>query len=725
MDGNAEFRAFFKAVVASPLPQLGGTSTPSVAGSNPAMRRVLERLIRAESTRSLNPGDLATLRDPSQSSTIRDQIERVLAARRHLDRRLLALVPRRDAILVHCLLVLLQHTRIKQLLQVQDALVEGYRRAITLHTIILLHRLGRTEKQAHQQLQRDVRDIRNDLAVQLNTLIESARGFTITHQFFCHSEIDAMAALEGEWRARAIDGIRVADKPTPQEVADHGRLLLLDVKLANVVQERAALRQSLTDLQLRRRTTRGDTAVLQLRADIAEASSKLRGFNRGAARMRRERQGLERRVRPRTAAIRRFLAAAEEGRFDATVISERDAFLREHDALASEITDRSLFGATESDTWRNYQLLLAQLADGDSALSLQFLTSAWLGRYGDLNLNRDIGLRVTYGGGTYTRHGLGAIDLMAEAGAEVRCVVARRVTLPRRVLQANGLGDAPRPFQYRGSVIGQTDVRASSDREDIFFKIAFGVLRRQGQRLSATDVSAIMNTAGFTNPPEYLSDSQQRRFDPARVLAGLAYFNLTEEPDAEDVNGIRDDLLDDVAQFVRRDLHLSEDAPIFRETDRSADAGRVGVLRLIAHRDRGAVLNSVKRMMESQVAEPNGIVHRLWQLLWGLVGPSRSVADLLQHASGGQSLVVDHRYRSLEIGAPEESDLVIRVLYSHLHANRLAGSRLGDTVRPGTVVGEVGLTGNAAGAHLHLQITLHRGNDTLGGLLPHEYFELN
>jgi hypothetical protein len=452
-------------------------------------------------------------------------------------------------------------------------------------------------------------------------------------------------------------------------------------------------------------------------------------------------------------------------RFRRTQINQRNELLRDFQALVSSHTSHrltSLSGSGNSETrkWQVYLELLEGLINGITNVSLEHLITDIFVGYGPINSDRDVGIRVnnrppdTLSIGTYPghggRHALCAVDMDTNRPWPFLAVAPDLFSLPGRL-------GGPEEFLYEArSAIVRSRTRVTNDLQDVFAKISYGLLRPAGRNTRSADIQRIMlereltdaeagargqeeqrlaqnageivsrerreGTSGTVMPPEVGANPEV-----ARILAGLAYHNLTEvgtqEGLSERAAGVlsarRQHILNSLEEAVRGRLSgVSGGTRIFRESGIRVEEGGVGIRSLIVLRDPPDRFREVLNAVYDEISSRGDITRSLWNFLWDLYGAG---AELNR---AGQSVTVDHYYRSRR----DNRLIAVRVFYTHVHAVSAEGN-----IRRCQQIGQVGTTGNAVSPHNHVEISLHetdqdsgqvRERDVVGFLLPHEFFPL-
>jgi hypothetical protein len=239
--------------------------------------------------------------------------------------------------------------------------------------------------------------------------------------------------------------------------------------------------------------------------------------------------------------------------------------------------------------------------------------------------------------------------------------------------------------------------------------------RPEGSTASPADALAARGLA-----PGALRDATVFDPDPRRVLAGLAYANLTLTHNLpEDIDEERISILRQIEREVRRRLRLAPSEAVFRTGSVDTSRGTVGMGRLIAYPRAAVITRTVREILIEDGADfnPDGTTHRIWRLLWAL-----RFAGAMPHRRG-QATRVWHTY------VAGDERILIDVYYSHLRDVRGAASRPGAPVALGAVLATVGTTGNSVSTHLHLEIKVKLRDRPaqpreIGALLPHEFFPL-
>jgi hypothetical protein len=746
MDECIDFMRFQNGVLESPLPErmLPGEAYPQAVPSRRSARArlatpeaVLDFVVANAGTGLLGPSELASLGEAANGGAVARRLRRLVAEeRRYLDRRLLNLFDEgtRPFLLVPFLLVALHHRAIAEMVSFEGELLDKLLDAIALRTVVQREqraaagsgtRPALTDLEAAiHQLAIDVRRGRNDLVDMLGAIVDNTAGFPATYQAFCNERIRRLVTLREEWKRRDVLSVAFSNPPSSAELTAYERLGVVEVMRDGIPEKRTNLRGQLTDLaQSLRGAAREDRPHIQ--SDLRDVRQALARLNTMAAELNAERRQLRLRLRSRMAVIRAYIDARERGRDSRTERDSRDTFLRSFDRRLATYTDLRLYSTDDTETWAVYRSLLRNLILGDprNNIAIELLVDAYFREYATANSNRDMGFYDSWGGSTYPGHPENALDMTTAAGNRVYAMAPARLRLPLRLREGDDslLGT----FALDRTEVVASQTLATTDVQDAFAKISYGLLRRRGQQRAASgDIADIMTDTGDTDlAPEFLADPAERNFDVTRILAGLIFGNLTESPAGPTVNMIRDGILDDVEAEVRRELGLAPRAVVFRPTPRGGDRGQAGVGRLIAHRPIGEVFTAVSTILgrsEHCGHDPryrDGLCHRLWRLLWTL---HHCGAEFHRR---GQAATLDHHYRAT---SPSIQTPAVRVQtrYSHLHALAPALLGSGAAVRVGDPLGEVGLTGNAVSSHIHLEISVYRGQDAVGSILAHEFFPL-
>lgn len=775
MDRSPEFRRFFDALIASTAPPPVSTP-PRPHRPSVDVADVVADVLSRGSTRQLGDADRALLLDPANTAILETAIETQWRERRLAPRLLstiLLTAPR--AALVPFIVLLSQHGRVVSVVDRFAALQRSYLAIIGAGVLIAREHLPSTAWERHRlrTLAKAIRSDRAALARDFDSLVVDAAGFEQTHQLLCYRCLNELESSRVGWQADLIAASALSQAPLPQELEDFEQLERSRADVVRLQERRTALqadRQAQRALRLGPlRPARGEGRLIT--KELARINAELGTVNRDIGQARRSAGELQKRIPARRLPlIRNFLSARALGRrseearerreallalcdgavqehlYGAAALAEFAAFLRARGDLDTG-TRYTLAVAGDDARWATYELLLAKLSRGDGNAAIELLIHAFLGRYGLINRDRDIGLGpLPYFGQTRPRHGVGAMDISGPVLSEIGPRLANRAPRRREALAPAATPAAalrrPAPpivllaplqlrppqrlralqpalaetYQYRRTRIAQA--REVTVSEDIFTKLATGLLRRPGgAALGDNDVRGLLQAEGETLP-EILRAPRPQQFSVPHLLAALL-FGSSEDFDPE-----RDALLDDIESSVGRRLQ-AEGGDIFdRTTGRSGRS--VAIVRLVNGdaATRLAVLAAVDAML---VDNEDQILQRLWLLL-RLLDDGATVAH-----SGGNSVAVVHSYDApaLQAGA---GPITVEVLYSHMKSlslrRRTPGSEIarldplsGDATGLGVELGLVGWTGNAATPHVHLQIMLGSASGgALGPMFPHEFF---
>lgn len=744
MDGSAEFERFLRRVLESRLPRrlAAGEAAPAAAPRRPRRRArltsidaVLDFVVAHAGAAELTTPEQVFLEDDANTSAIADRLRALISGpRRYLDQRLRHHVDAQTttALLTPFLFVVLHHRAIAEMLRHEEELLEIYMTAIALHVVI--EREGRAHTTAEQALRRTMQRAlvtgRNELTRRVCVLVDNTAGFTTTHQALIHSRLADLLDFRADWVRRNALSVAFASPPSAAEIAEYKRLAEVERLLAALPARRRALQEEFRDLQARRGTTPREGRD-QLRQDIQSVAQELRQINRQNRELRAERGRLRRSLGRRRGRIRDFLAARNSGRNQQSEQRARDEFLRRFNRLLARHTSFELWSSDDDERWEIYRQLLDALVDSDSRVGIELIADGYLERYCQINANRDFGVYQRWTGLTYPGHPENAVDMNAAAGVPIFVAAADTLSLPLwlRELLPTPVG----PFAYRETQVSPAGTRATDDTQDVFAKIAYGLLGRRGRRRTGSrEIADIFRD--HTDPllaPPWLADPAQRNFTPdrmARIIAGLAFRDLTDTPLGGVVDATRRSIFDDLDALIAAALGLPSGTRIFDRSHIDAGSGQAGVGRLLVHLQRAPHRIGPHRVWQEMIrilgsrrhsshSHPDGLCHRLWQLLQQLraagAAPSRA----------GQAVDVVHRYRAVDPRQPV-TELAVQVHYGHLHAVSPAMLGSAVTVTRGTQLGEIGMTGNAVNSHIHMEIKVKRGGAVIGTLLPHQFFGL-
>jgi hypothetical protein len=761
VDGNARFNEFLSAVLECEIPLDDGARfrDPVPPSAPPPRRRppatvtsTLTAVAAAGGTGSLRPAEIPLLESAAASLVPPPELVAVLRAEigafaylRRLNApvdahlRDLSSGSARSSLVVNFLLVVLQHRRLAWIDGQTPLLLREYKRAVALRTIVDHYRPPRRGDEARelnqkiQLIETAIRDAKNAHEREYTRLIAHAAHFEITYQSFTNTRIDQLSALKMDWKRELDAAVLFSNPPAQSELELFRELQDIERELAEDV---AAQFRELEAHRQRSRATANDrtaesaardAARLFLNEEVPALRTELR--NRRTV-LRRRRRAIFREIpRRRQQRLAEFVAALNNGNFQQQSAEARNALLAELEPLIAGDTSRRLFPDDDAQRWGIYAVLLPHLRDGIARVSLEFLIDTFLVKYGSVNATRDIGLAKPYTGLTRRLHGESAIDIIVlpevvdgeRTPPPIQLLLPGSFAVPVRLTPG---ASAPCRCQWRRSSISPSAVRSTNDVQDIFSKIAFGLLRRQGggrQGRGATTnpIAEAMDeerTDLEDRAPSWVCDRNTRRLDAPRVLAGLAMNNLTPIHNAGRFAAERQALLDTFTDAARERLDVEPDTSLFDEAARASRTA--GIMHAIPNKYFGTFMQAAQRLLESGCDSPVSIVHRLWQFLRRLYREGGAEATV-----AGASVTVRHVYDP-DGGGPA---VIVDVFYTHMRSvNR--GLTAGLEVTAPIPLGEVGLTGNAATPHLHMQITVREEagsrDRTLGSIYPHEFFEL-
>lgn len=434
------------------------------------------------------------------------------------------------------------------------------------------------------------------------------------------------------------------------------------------------------------------------------------------------------------ASIERYVVRETEERNNVASRNKRDQFLREVDGLLSGHTSRRLHVQDDRENWIRYRMLLEELIKGNARfnVALELFVNSFLVRYKTINENREIGFhRAQFEALTRPGHGENAIDFNMSINTEIFVSAPIEFTIPLRLSQLQR-DELPVPHRHRASSIPRGGVSLTTDMDEVFFALCH-LLRKKtfnqrGQagaqnRVDDREVDDVIsqNYESDLAPDYLLHGSAVRQFDllgVQMILKGLAFYNLTETRNAEEFDEERQASLRRWEELIVERLGLPTGTVIFNRDLGRATRRRVSVSGLILHRPISDVLKKALEVLESpEQSDPldrEGLVHRIWRLVLWL---AHAGASPYNH---GQAVRIEHAYEST---VNPQDQLIVEVLYSHLFSVDPT-MRPGRTLGLGALQGEVGLTGNARNAHVHMEIRLKENGRLIGTILPHEFFPL-
>lgn len=705
----------------------------------PAARNVEQALDIVEETlqtRVLSDADEAFLHDDANAGVIANRLRAQIEARSYLDQRLSTFFSDQSTSnrLVECLLMVLHVHRIVDAKRRHELILQAFIQCIILTVLITSHRHDRALIQARRELYRIVRSEKQALLRRLNRMVDDTDGFFMTYQSFYHRQLDALWTLKEDWKKDHLLAVNYLHLPTTAEMESFYAIRHLEKEKDYAQRVRASLveqRQAVVALIRTRGTPRKERRILGEERDqygelISAQRAQISRRNREIAR-RRQQLG-QRRYRY----AEQYYQMLAENRYNPNEAQKRDMFLSWADAQISHLTSHRLWRDNEQERWTIYSNLLEKLVTKHEMVSIDVLVDAYLQRYGKINANRNMAFYRSYKGHTYPGHPDGAVDIIITAGTDIYIIAPPTLTLPHRLMKE--LPDTPDQimFRYQRSTIGQTPTQVTSDLQDIFAKLAFGLLRSRGnQRTSSREIGHVMEQhGGDVLAPEYVSQSESRNFEVRRIISGLAFRRLTEDYDSVPaIDRERENILLDWERLIVAALQLPTDTVIFRRDRRDAHAGHVGVGRLITFRDSerdinlGTILTTAQRILESpqQSAHEqryrNGLVHRIWRLMNRLRTNHNVEAN-----RRAQSVTINHHYIGRHNG--QEIPLMVGAYHTHLSAVEQSVRHIGEEINLGIPLGKVGMTGNAISSHLHIEIQVRLNNRNISPMYPHEFYPL-
>ena len=644
-----------------------------------------------------------------------------------------------------------------------DILITDYRRIAALRALVEIRNLERTAPE-RQLLHDQTRQMGRDHAPTVRRLLARlfgrsrrrpgpARFFEASYGWVVTEPLDRLNARRARLRQLSIDSAGIANPPTPEEIRQHRRLTDVEHQIPRVRETIVDQRRRISELVDERRRAGSREERQSIIADLREMREDI-ARNRATLRdLIDERNDLTRILRGSNAHIAAYIAAIGRGVRVENLRSDRDSILREADSLLAELTRGRLIGGGDDETarWENFERLLIEMTEARGSGSVEFLMAAIMVGYEPVTRWLDIGMESISTMGTYPGHGRtdNAVDLSAHAGVPIHVAAPDVLILPSRMMQSDSDLDV---YEYDHSVIGPQVHGASNELQDVFSKIAYGLLRFRGQRSVRSDaIEEVMAREGLdmdlppeiggmsvddgsidSNPstplgssdiaPDDIRDITVFNPEARRILAGLAFDNLTETHNLpREIDDERFSILMQIEREVRRHLRLPSGERVFRTSSINASSGNVDIGSLILYRPLRAALAAIRFILLRDAADPNpnGVTHRLWRLLWSL-----RTAGALPHRRGQATRVI-HTYHAGS--GDDRRTITIAVYYSHFQVLDPVSRRPGATVRRGQRLGTVGTTGNAVSAHLHLEIKVRRGEGRserreIGSLLPHEFF---
>lgn len=689
------------------------------------VEQVLDRMIDEEGTAWIDGRASAparTLLEPDHREAVRRRARRVVETTDDYPGGLAdPLTPGAGPDVLFALLLSLLHApRWAAVLTRLNGLLDWYEKAIAISVITTVERLGQNEPE-HQLLHdlcRALRRGRIRLEAAVRDLALDTRMFEHTHQAILNRQLTALADRRAEWQAaRLVAALTSGTPPTPAELESFERLQELTRRRRELDD---AIRAARGERTIKRRTTGSSSASRQEREDarewlrewwprIREMEVDRRTLSREIGRLGRE---LGRDTRRR---IEQYREAQRRGvrREDARVA--RDRMLARLDGRLSGHIRHRLMVESEEGRWRRYELLLGRLLSNPYGIAVELFMDSFLKSAQYVDRTREIGLVAHRRGHvqwlTYPGHGDNAVDWNCGAGLELDLAVPERFVIPRRYR----LGPPDEAEHRLSSSRATARVSGSNDLQDIFGKIAYGLLGPGGSRREALSRILRENEGREVAPPDVVS----RRFSGAevsRLIVGLAARNLTSLDNASAFDALRRGILETIEREVLRREGLTRSSMMLFDRSRlHADSGAFGIGRFIVNVRPRDLLRHVSEMLSSRSSSPFSaervrLINRIWRLLLWMrsagAEPHRSAA----------SATVQHTY-----GTDSGSELIVEVYYTHLHRVRVGA---GGSLRPGQRIGLTGSTGNAVNSHVHIEIRLLRDGRQLGACLPHEFFPL-
>jgi hypothetical protein len=689
--------------------------------------------------------------------------------------------------LLKVFLLLLVYRGIDKLPSAVSNLLELYEKAMVFSTMIDIHRLGQRsiEQSVLSDFQEAFTEEEQALRETVCGLLEQTLHFESTLQVFINDLLHRLKEYEFEIE----DDQRLATltnfQPSYEQLRNHKRLGTLIKLIREKAEERRKIPIEIGEIRKQIRHNQDtlpnseiSAANTPLRKDIRDLGIESRRLRRVIGEASREKRRLERIFQRNNLGrqIEEYLRQVNLRQFLQKELARRDKFLREYgyeliqNELARTSPEHLLWSPrariSDEQKWTNYTRLLGRLMSGNGYFNLQRIFAELFRGYGPANSNRNYGMGRVTSIGSYPGHGKNALDFNIEAGRETRATAPDFLIVPRR-FSSRLPNLSGRQVQYVRSEIVESHTRVTSDVQDVFAKIAYAILRRGVQRSTQSrDIEALMEEEGrpsnlptvdpqrYRHPSrsleegdvidgidiaELLSVDQGRESEPSgigrrpearRLVAGLAFYNLTSEELPPELDTGRHNFLLEIERYVVSELNLPAGTQIFVRRDPTSsesliglpgNRGSVGYRSLIQaeHRDKtGAITVAINRMIQNDV---NRISTRLWRFLWILRD-----YGALPHRKG-QAVTIDHIYRDPDTNA----EIRIRVFYTHLFSvdRRIrasleregAGRR---SIQRDQPIGNVGLTGNAVSSHNHIEITVFFGEEEMGKILPDELWEL-
>jgi hypothetical protein len=583
-------------------------------------------------------------------------------------------------------------------------------------------------------------------------------------------ELDHLSEARDGWQRAFTAGTGTVAPPLPAEIEMYREHETLQQSLDDMQERRSGLEARRRDLLSEIVATRADRSLSRgerrealeaIREQLADVNSDRREL---AASVRQARQR-QRHIRSRLGgaegmtAIARYLATSEEERAGQEGVRDRTLddlreLLNTHRSPAADTeaggagdvgaTQRpedvalSAFDdARQASAWTLYLDALTYLDRGDGLAAVEPIQDAFVTRLSRVQARRDLGIEQEFGALSYAGHGLNALDVLIRAepiplaervpggpqsrAALIRAAFPDTIDLPARALERLPPG-TPRRYRLTSSTIRRGQPQTTSGLQDVFGKIAYGLLRPAGQlRTRSDDIAQAFEPREHlaTRAPDYVCTPGQHAFEVTRIFSGLAMDNLAVHSpfpprfDSER-RALREALLDAAAQRMDIEDHTTLLVPEF---EARRNDPRYGVGSLIRQEHRPRFWREVRQVLEHGCGVPDGLVHRLWRFLFTL--RSQGGAALSRNA---MSVTITHVYEPTGAAAPR---LIVEAYYTHLYQ---AFTTPGGTVARGAPIGRQGETGNAVSPHLHLEVRLLEelaGRDrAITNLLPHEFFPL-
>ena len=616
---------------------------------------------------------------------------------------------------------LLQGPRLAAIIERTQILVFWYELLIALKVIIQKERLRRDspEHDLVDELRRSMRRGRNRLSSALRNLAERTQHFSHSHQLVFGQQLTALTSHRARWQqAQQVAGLASQTAPTQEELSAYRRYQILvqrEREISDAIDvmsvQRTALRRTAQDPSVRIEDRRAARAELRtLWPDIQELQRERQAVRSEKHQIRSE---LSRDTRRR---IQLYLEAERRGVYRESARRDRDSILSHLDGNLHTLSTHVLSASDESARWEHYELLLDLLLTNSHRVRLELLMDSYLKVARLTERRREIGLAPHRIGQvqwlTYPGHGDNAVDWNCHAGLELHMAMPDSFRIPKRYQFTNQDRET---FTHQSSS-ATARVAGTDDLQDIFGKIAYGLLGRSGSR--AEPLAALLREHGESEiaPPHVLT----KRFqvgEVSRLLTGLAARNLTPIDNAGEFNQIRTEILRTIEQEVGRREGVSGASVIYFDRSRlHAASGAFGLGRFVRGIAVGTLLQHTVAMLTSNESSPfsrerRRLINRIWQLLVLMrsagAEPHRSAA----------SVTVQHRYLASGTNA-----LRIEVYYTHMH--RLSVSP-GQSVSRNDLLGYTGSTGNAVNSHVHIEIRLLRDTLQIGTCLPHEFFPIS